>query len=435
MKKISIIPVIALIAAGNVFSQSIDSVPGSTSESNRYPVYNKQYKLKFFGRISADGGVFTGEDYQKIGNGTTISQLAFGGIFSFGERLEGKFEIDFSNGNVVLLDNFITYKFTKETGLRAGNIQEAFSMDLLNSFKDLSLMNRAQAVNAFAPGHHLGMQAVFENRQLLLTGGVHFQRSMMIGQKENSDSNYKKGQNEGYSYTARAVWMPQNNRKSKGLHLGIAASYRTPKTDVGKDAGPNTVRYSASESTINKIKFLDTGLIGDTDHSLLLGAELAGYCGPFKFQSEYIHNKIKRRNGAGNENFSGFYIQSSFLLLGGKQDYNNSRGAFNQPFVNRKGDVEPAVRFDRIDMNGNTVKGGSSDQYTIGINYYINENLKLQCNYSYVTHDKYANADGTAAIGYKTNGDPAYTVEEADPKKGKPGNNYNAFNFRVQLRF
>ena len=72
-------------------------------------------------------------------------------------------------------------------------------MDLLNSFKDLSLMNRAQVVNAFAPGHHLGLQGVYEDKQWLLTGGVHFQKSMTLGNKENSDSNLQKGQNEGYS--------------------------------------------------------------------------------------------------------------------------------------------------------------------------------------------------------------------------------------------
>ena len=391
--------------------------------------------MKFFGRISADGSFFTGEDYQKIGNGTTISQLAVGGIFSFGERLEGKLEIDFSNGQVVLLDNFITYNFTKKLGLRAGNIQESFSMDLLNSFKDLSLMNRAQVVNAFAPGHHLGMQAVYENQQWLITGGVHFQRSMLIGQKENYESNYMKGKNEGVSYTSRVIWMPQSKEEYKGLHIGLAGSYRTPKTDVGKDAEPNTVRYSASESTMNKIKFLDTGYINEVDYSWLAGVELAGYYGPFKFQSEYIRNGVKRRNGLKDEQFSGFYVQSSCLLLGGKQDYNNSRGAFNQPFVSSKGDVELAARLDRINMNGHDIHGGSSNQYTLGVNYYVNENLKLQFNYSYITHDKFANANGTAFIGYDTNSKLVSSPDQVDIAKGKPQNNYNSFNFRVQLRF
>ncbi|WP_291534719.1 porin [Bacteroides sp.] len=371
------------VLAGNETGES----PSKTSKWHLS--YDNKYHVKFFGRISADGGIFWGEKDQKMANGTTISQLAFGGTFFFGERLSGKFEIDFSNGNLLLLDNFITYNFTKRFGLRAGNIQEAFSMDLLNSFKDLSLMNRAQVVNAFAPGHHLGLQGVYEDKQWLLTGGVHFQKSMTLGNKENSDSNLQKGQNEGYSLTGRAVWMPQNNSKEKGLHIGVAASYATPKTDVGKDTPPKTVRYSQSESTINKIKFMDTGYITDVNDTRLMGVELAGYYGPWKFQAEYIQQDVNRNHGFVDESFSGFYVQSSCLLLGGKQDYNNSRGAFNQPLIGKKGDIELALRFDRLDMNGKVIKGGVSNQYTAGMNYYINENLKVQLNYYYITHKDY----------------------------------------------
>lgn len=434
MKKIIILTLsLCLLFSGQLFAGN-DDLQSAEPKSKWHLTYDSKYKLKFFGRISADGTFFTGEDYQKLGNGTTISQLCAGGIFSFGDRLEGKFEVDFSNGQVLLLDNFITYKFTQEFGVRTGNIQEAFSMDLLNSFKDLSLMNRAQVVNAFAPGHHLGVQAVFENKQWLLTGGVHFQRSMLIGQRESSDSYNRRGVDEGYSATGRIVWMPQDEQKFKGLHLGVAASYSTPKTDTGKDVDAKTMRFSSSESTINKIKFLDTGIITDVDNNLLLGGEIAGYYGPAKFQAEYIHNTIDRSNNFGKEKFSGFYAQASCLLLGGQQDYNNSRGAFNQPLINKR-DVELAARFDRLDMNGDNIKGGAANQYTFGVNYYINENLKLQFNYSYCSYDKFANANGNAAIGYKSDGELAYTLGEADYAKGKPSNDYGSFNFRMQLRF
>lgn len=434
MNRTIIIMVVSLLTSVYGMSQ-VDNAETASASSKYALTYDKNYKLKFFGRISTDGAVFKGEDFQKLGNGTTISQLAVGGIFSFGERMEGKLEIDFSNGRVVLLDNYITYSLTKKLGFRAGNIQEAFSMDLLTSYKDISLMNRAQGVNAFAPGHHLGFQGVFESQQWLIAGGLHFQRSMIIGQKENSDSNLKKGQDEGLSATSRVVWMPQNKKEHKGLHIGLGGSYRTPKTDVGKDTELNTVRYSASESRINRVRFLDTGFINEVNYSWLAGAELAGYYGGFKFQSEYIHNGVSRKQGLKNENFAGFYVQSSYLLLGGKQDYNNSRGAFNQPLIGRNGDVELAIRFDRIDMNGQNVNGGSSNQYTLGINYYINENLKLQFNYSNITHDKFANANGTAFIGYNSEGNLVSSLAEVDPTKAKPQNNYNSFNFRVQLRF
>lgn len=434
MKKQCIILTLFLLSVVAGMSQEKEQSV-ETKKSKWDLTYDNKYKFRFFGRISADGAFYSGRDYQKIGNGVVISQLAVGGVFSFGERIEGKLELDFSNGNLVLLDNYVTYRFTKQFELRGGNVQEPFSMDLLNSFKDLSLMNRAQVVNAFAPGHHLGVQAVYENSQFLLAGGVHFERSMVIGQRENSDSNYMNGENEGMSYTARAVWMPQDKQTNQGLHIGVAGSYRTPKTDVSKNALPNIARYSATESTINKLRFLDTGIITDVDYSWLAGVEVAGYYGPAKIQAEYIHNGIKRKNNLASENFSGFYVQASSLLLGGKQDYNNSRGAFNSPIVSNKGDVELVARFDRIDMNSKNIMGGSSNQFTFGVNYYINENLKLQFNYSAISHDKYANANGDAFIGYDVNGELTSNILQLDESKGKAKNNYSAFNFRFQLRF
>lgn len=425
MKKIILLLVASMFAVMNAFSQ-VEKTGEKIDRSKWDLIYNPNYTLKFFGRISFDGACFAGDNYQPLGNGTTISQLAVGGVFSFGERLTAKFEVDMSNGHVLLLDNYITYNFTKEFGLRAGNVQEAFSMDVLSALKDLAFMNRSLAVDAFGPGYHLGLQGVFENSRWLLTGGMHFQRSMIIGQKESSDVHYKKGQNEGVSYTARMVWMPQDKPAHKGLHLGVGASYRTPKTDIGKDTEPNTVRHAASESRINRVRFMDTGYINEVDHSWLGGIELAGYYGPFKVQAEHMHNHIKRKHGLATEKFSGFYAQTSCLLFGGKQDYNNTRGAFNQPLLGRKGDLELAARFDYLDLNGSNIRGGKSNQYTFGVNYYMNENVKLQFNYSNITYDKFADANGTLAVHVP---DANGGVKKADE------NNYSSFNIRVQLRF
>lgn len=99
------------------------------------------------------------------------------------------------------------------------------------------------------------------------------------------------------------------------------------------------------------------------------------------------------------------------------------------------GDIELAARFDRIDLNGTEVMGGSSNGWTFGVNYYATRNLKFQLNYSYVDNDKYANAFGQAAVGYKSNGEIAYKPEEVDESLGKGGNAYGILGLRIQLNF
>lgn len=105
--------------------------------------------------------------------------------------------------------------------------------------------------------------------------------------------------------------------------MGIAASYRTPKTTVGS-LMPNTVRYSTrSLSYINKIKFLDTSPIASVSHDWLAGAELAGFYRGFRFQGEYIMNNTVRMEGLATEKFNGFYVQAAYLCSVGSNDIVN----------------------------------------------------------------------------------------------------------------
>ncbi len=282
----------------------------------------------------------------------------------------------------------------------------------------------------------MGVQANWQRNQFLGTAGVHFKKINGSKEKDYSETNNKAGQDEGISYTGRAVWMVLSKTKESGFHLGGAASYRTPKTTTGS-LMPNTVRYSTTSlSYINKIKFLDTAPIIKVNHDLLLGTELAAFYKAFRFQGEYILNKTYRNENLPTENFSGFYVQAAYLLFGGQQKYSTSHGAFSQPSAGRSwGDVEVAARFDRIDLNGTEVKGGSANGWTLGLNYYATRRFKVQLNYSYVDNDKYASAFGQAAVGYKENGEIAYSGNEVDTTRGKGGNAYGILGVRLQLSF
>lgn len=287
-------------------------------------------------------------------------------------------------------------------------------MAAMTSSGDLWFMEKANVISAFAPEYHIGVQGAFQRGDLLGVAGVYFKRIDGIKESENSESNNKKGQDEGISVTGRAVWQPVWAEGTKGFHVGLAASYRTPKTTAG--TLPDMVRYSTrSLSYINKIKFLDTAPIANVSHDWLAGAELAGFYKGFRAQGEYIMNNTVRMEGLETEKFGGFYVQAACLLFGGQQRFDKSRGAFSQPALGRSwGDIELAARFDRIDLNGTEVMGGSANGWTFGVNYYATRNLKAQLNYSYVDHDKYANAAGTA---------------------GEGGDAYGILGLRIQLNF
>lgn len=395
-------------------------------------IKSNNFQAVFNGRVLTDAGICMGNSYQKLANSVCLKQVALVTNIRIGEHLIGKAEIDYTGGVINLLDNYIGYEFNKKWNIKAGFFQEGFSMEMLNSYKDLLFMERTVAVSALAPGHHVGVQAVYQPNEFMFTGGVHFQRVMNSGDKKVSDENYRRGISEGYSVTGRAVWMHLNERKSYGIHLGAAISYRTPKTDVTGTDG-NQLRYSASEAATHRLTFMDTGIITDVDHEFLSGVEAAMYWRSWRIQGEYIYDRISR-GSLSDASLQGGYIQAAYLW-GGTHQVDRSRGAFTQPLVGKKGAWELAARYDYADFNSYDILGGHSQQYTVGMNYYINNNLKVMLNYSYVNYDANANGDGTLFIGKNEAGELTNDPVEVYARLGKPGNRFSTVNLRFQIRF
>ena len=395
-------------------------------------INSNNFQAVFNGRVLIDAGICMGNSYQKLANSVCLKQVALVTNIRIGEHLIGKAEIDYTGGVINLLDNYIGYEFDKKWNIKAGFFQEGFSMEMLNSYKDLLFMERTVAVSALAPGHHVGVQAIYQPNEFMFTGGIHFQRVMNSGDKNISDTNYRNGISEGYSVTGRAVWMRLNEQKSYGIHLGAAVSYRTPKTDITGTDG-HQLHYSASEAATHRLTFMDTGIITDVNHEILSGVEAAVYWHQWRVQGEYIYDRINR-GALSDANLQGGYIQAAYLW-GGNHRIDRSRGAFTQPLVGKKGALELAARYDYADFNSHDILGGHSQQYTVGMNYYINNNLKVMLNYSYVNYDANANGDGTLFIGQNTTGELTSSPAEVSALSGKPGNRFSTINLRFQIRF
>lgn len=392
-----------------------------------------QYKIN--GRIQTDGAVFMGEDFQPLGNGVGFRRVRLEANGSINSRLSARIELDFASGEFELQDCFIAYDFPRKLRLQVGNMKESFSVATLTSSMNLWFLEKAMVVSALSPEVQSGIQASWNGKNLLAMGGVHFRTIAGKSEKESNDEKNKMGEDDGISYTARGVWMPLSANRDYGLHLGAAASYRTPKTSDGGDM-PNSVRYRVtSVSTINKIKFIDSGVIEHVHHNWLFGAELLAFYDSFRFQGEYMMNQVHRTGDLSTERFNGYYAQAGYLFFNGRQTYNRSRGVFSNPSGLQKwGGLEVVARWERMDMNSHDVKGGLANALTLGLNYYMNRYFKAQLNYSHIDHDEYANANGEAAVGRGQDGQLVYNPAGIDKSQGS-GNAYGVLSLRLQLQF
>lgn len=268
-----------------------------------------------------------------------------------------------------------------------------------------------------------------------MSAGIFFQSvegSEEIGYVEGNNKDY--GHNQGYSLTTKIGYMPYTENRLAGLYLGAKASYRTPKTDVepSKYGGE---RYSTRNSTnINRKKYLDTGVIKDVNHTVLYGWESAGYYGGLRYQTEFIGNHTQTK--AESYRFGGYYLQLGYLLFGGQQRFNVSEGEFTQPTRGKNwGDVELMLRHDYLNLNHKNIFGGSGQNYTLGLNYYVNNAVKLTFNYQFSDNDRYANGNGKLLIGHDASGKPTTDFTKAVEAKGKGGVSYHMVSLQMEINF
>ena len=142
--------------------------------------------------------------------------------------------------------------------------------------------------------------------------------------------------------------------------------------------------------------------------------------------------------------FQGWYVQAGYLLFGGTQRYDGAGAKFTRVKRGQKwGDVELCGRVEYIDLNADKgadapkIMGGSAMAYSAGLNYYINDHVKVQLNWQYTDNDRYSSGKGNKFIvGRDASGNPT-----KDPSKvvaaqsGNPGVNYHMVAMRFEIDF
>jgi len=164
------------------------------------------------------------------------------------------------------------------------------------------------------------------------------------------------------------------------------------------------------------IRLIDTGTI-DAGNYQDWGIEAAGNYKSLYAQGGYFGYNVARRTGVlADPDFSGWYIQASWLLTGEQKPYRPDRGAYappkpNDPLTWDKGGIgawEIAARYSDLDLDYQAglpgtaktpagIRGGNQKIYTIGLNWYPNTAIRFVLDYQHTDVDRLNNAG--ASIG------------------------------------
>ena len=454
MRKLITATVILLMAVSAAFAQKVNQY-GVAVESDRLDVEAQDgilvlsspttnYKLWFDIRTQADVAFFFGApDYaDAIGNGVSIRRARFAVKGQMDENWYGEFDMDLANGLVELKDAIVRYTGIPNLDLQVGNFKENFSIQRNTTSRYLQFMERPMVCSALAPSRHFGFNAKYAKDWLWASVGLFGPE--IAGSEEweyIADNNKDFGRSSGYSLTSKVVFRPLYKMDNASLHIGAAYSYRTAPISVATGEY-GTYRASARNSTsINRKKYLDTDNIKGFDHSNLWTVELAGHWNGLRYEAAYIGDNVHFIDpddpaSITTHNFGGWYVQAGYLLFGGKQRYDANGGKYTKVSRGRKwGDVELCARYEYCDLNDGDVFGGSAEAYTLGLNWWVTNNVKMQLNYQFNNNDRYANGKGKLNVGLDADGNPTKDFTKVTALNGKAGVDYNMLSMRFEINF
>lgn len=394
-------------------------------------------------RVQADGAAFFGqnEDFDAIGNGLSIRRARFAVKSQINKNWYGEIDMDMANGVFELKDAILRYDGIKNTEIQIGNFKEFFAIQRNNSSRYLQFMERPMVAQALAPSRHIGVNVKWAKDWLWLSSGLFGQT---IDNSETrtyvEDANKDFGKNQGFSSTSKFVIMPGYNKEDWGMHIAGAFSYRVPTLDdeqMSLAAGSYKRFSTRNSNSINRKKYIDTGEISDVDHDLLYTAEFAGYWKGLRWEGAYMADDNFVTTSSDPNHLWGWYAQAGYLLFGGRQRYDHNGAKFTRVSRGREwGDIELCARYEYIDFNAPAIMAGSAEAYALGLNFYVNNNVKFVLNYQYNNNDRYANGKGNKfLVGYDANGKPTADYKQIVTENGKAGVDYHMVSARFEINF
>jgi phosphate-selective porin OprO/OprP len=291
------------------------------------------------------------------------------------------------DGTGTINNAFVSYKGFKNTSIDIGYMKVMWSLEQATSSNNITFMERSSAQVMAADLGAGGQRAA--------VGVIKYDKWWWAGAYlTGPERAYDHTLRVPYSAVGRLVITPINTDAATFLFGGEVLYL----ADTGGAPGVNDLRLRERiEIRIDPTRVLDTHNIANVDDVRVLSAEVGGAIGPFHAQGEYFDYSVSRLGAASDLHFAGGYVQAGYILTGEKRKYLQHDAAFggvhptNPFFRDVTGGIgawEIAARYSYMDLNDKLVFGGKQENVTVGLNWYLNDNMRLMFNWIHGTVGK-----------------------------------------------
>jgi len=303
--------------------------------------------------------------------------------------------------------------------LNVGVIEPAFMFEGTTSSGQLMFLERPEidniAADSFGAGDaRRGIEVRFQKDSALMPGDNLVLNAAFTGSKTGTNNGHGPGGDEQTQLLGRASYRFWNDGVS---NAAIGASGATILS-VGSNTNVNNAIQlrDRPEIRVDGTRLIDTGAITGK-HAYMYSFDAGANFENFFIGGEWTDFNV-RRSAAGalaadTPNFSGWYVEGSWVLTGEPKSYtvsatNNEVGGFGAPKVaspfSLKGDSwgawELTARYSDTDLNWHDqfaatatqqagINGGREKVIALGVNWYLNNAVKLQLNDLITSVDRY----------------------------------------------
>lgn len=320
-----------------------------------------------------------------------------------------------------------------------GVIEPSFQLEGNTSSGNLMFLERPETVNIGADvfggnDARRGAEIGYAKADVFRSGDALNATLYFTGGKSHNSAGHGNGGDEQTQLLFRLGYRLWSDGPSNlAVGTSIAHAFNT-----GTDAGggsPTVNLQDRPQIRVDGTRLISTGAM-NAQTADLMAFDLAGNYENFYLGGEWTQFTVDRRCGsatatfnggncagqpfraiADNPTFDGWFVHASWILTGETRPYtvaalNNEIGGFQQPVPSKpfslRGDSwgawEIAARYSDINLDWNPrqvqtttqlagIVGGRERIFDIGVNWYMNRNVKLQIHDSFVSVDK-----GTALL-------------------------------------
>lgn len=358
------------------------------------------FQLKLRGYIQTDGRFFIDDQEQPGTNSFRIRRarpILEGTVF---RRFDFRLMTDFGEGQTVLQDAYLDFRYWPQVRLRAGKFKSPVGLERLQSATDLLFVERAFPTSLI-PNRDVGVQLHGD----VWDGAVTYAVGIFNGVPDGGSSDFDNYDEKDYE--ARLFAHPFKHTEVawlQGLGLGVAGTWGNQE---GSASAPNLPSFkTAGQQTFFRYRSDGTaaGTVVADDKRFRVSPQSYYYWGPFGLLWEYVLSSQEVKKGATSTRLenTAWQVAVSYVLTGDDTSYKGVKP--KRPFGSGSdawGALELAARYSELHVDQDAFPIFADPKkavreakaWAVGLNWYLNSNVKFAVDY------EHTNFDGGSAKG------------------------------------